>query len=78
VVAADGQGAASPRTVSAATAGSVNAVTRERYLDDGYKSATVRHSTKAVLRSFYDYWIEVELDTVELRRPPHSGLTEPR
>jgi len=47
-----------PRTKSAVTAGRVNPVTRKRYLDDRYAVRTVRHSN-AVLRSFYDYWIEL-------------------
>ena len=47
----------SPRTVSAATAGTVNPVTRKRYLGDGYEPRTMRHSN-AVLRSFYEFWIE--------------------
>jgi integrase len=45
------------RTVSAATAGTVNPITRKRYLDDRYQPRTVRHSN-AVLRDFYDFWIE--------------------
>lgn len=47
----------SPRTRSAAAAGRVNPVTRKRHLGDGYQPRTVRHSN-AVLRSFYDFWIE--------------------
>jgi integrase len=47
----------SPRTRSAATAGTVNPITRKRYLDDNYEARTVRHSN-AVLRSFYEFWIE--------------------
>ena len=47
----------SPRTASAARAGTVNAVTRRRYLGDQYEPRTVRHGN-AVLRSFYEYWIE--------------------
>ncbi|MGH3492344.1 MAG: tyrosine-type recombinase/integrase [Pseudonocardiaceae bacterium] len=46
------------RTVSARTAGTVNPVTRKRYLGDGYTARTVRHSN-AVLRSFYGYWVEL-------------------
>lgn len=45
------------RTTSLATAGTVNPVTRKPYLDDRYRARTVRHS-KAVLRSFYDFWID--------------------
>jgi integrase/recombinase XerD len=46
------------RTVSAATAGQVNPVTRKPYPGDRYQPRTVRHSN-AVLRSFYDFWIEL-------------------
>ncbi len=46
------------RTASARTAGTINPVTRKRNLDDRYTARTVRHSN-AVLRSFYDYWLEV-------------------
>ena len=45
------------RTVSAATAGTVNPVTRKQYPSDRYGPATIAHSN-AVLRSFYDFWIE--------------------
>ena len=48
----------SPRTASSATAGTVSAVTRKRYLGDQYEPRTVRHGN-AVLRSFYEYWIEL-------------------
>ena len=48
----------SARTGSAATAGTINAVTRKRYLGDQYEPRTVRHGN-AVLRSFYEYWIEL-------------------
>ncbi|TQC42989.1 site-specific integrase [Rhodococcus sp. WS4] len=48
----------SPRTVSAATAGTVNPITRKQYLDDKYKPNTTRHSN-AVVRSFYEFWIEL-------------------
>jgi integrase/recombinase XerD len=34
-----------------------NLVTRKQYLGDGYQPRTIRHNN-AVLRSFYDYWIE--------------------
>jgi integrase len=47
-----------PRTVSAATAGTVNQVTGKQYVDDRYQPRTVRHSN-AVLRSFYEFWIEL-------------------
>jgi integrase/recombinase XerD len=45
------------RTVSAATAGRVNPVTRKRHLGDAYEPRTIRHSN-AVIRSFYEFWIE--------------------
>ncbi|WIN00038.1 site-specific integrase [Actinoplanes oblitus] len=45
------------RVASAATAGTVNPVTRKEHLGDQYKPRTVRHSN-AVLRAFYEYWIE--------------------
>jgi integrase/recombinase XerD len=48
----------SPRTASAATAGTVNPITRKQYLDDKYKPNTTRHSN-AVVRSFYEFWIEL-------------------
>ncbi len=35
----------------------VNPVTRKRYLDDKYRPRTIRHNN-AVLRCFYEYWIE--------------------
>ena len=37
--------------------GSVNPITGKQYLDDRYKPRTIRHSN-AVLRSFYEFWIE--------------------
>lgn len=46
------------RTVSASTAGTVNAVTRKQYLDDGYQPRTIRHSN-AVIRSFYVFWLDL-------------------
>lgn len=45
------------RTGSARTAGTINPITRKSYLDDRYKPRTTRHSN-AVLRSFYEFWIE--------------------
>jgi integrase/recombinase XerD len=75
-----------PRTKSAALAGQVNPVTRKRHLDDSYQPRTVRHSN-AVLRSFYDYWIElgegplvnpVPRDRARGRRPnAHHNPMEP-
>ncbi|MGH3610104.1 MAG: tyrosine-type recombinase/integrase [Pseudonocardiaceae bacterium] len=47
----------SPRTVSARTAGTINPITRKRHLDDDYGPRTIQHSN-AVVRSFYDYWVE--------------------
>ncbi|EKT79050.1 phage integrase family protein [Rhodococcus opacus M213] len=48
----------SPRTKSLATAGTINPITRKRYLDDNYAIRTIRHSN-AVVRAFYGYWIEI-------------------
>lgn len=45
------------RTRSAATAGTVNPITRKPHLDDRYQPRTVRHSN-AVVRAFYEFWIE--------------------
>lgn len=45
------------RTASAATAGTINPVTKKAYLDDRYKPRTIRHSN-AVLRSFYEFWVD--------------------
>jgi integrase/recombinase XerD len=47
-----------PRTRSAATAGRVNPITRKPYPGDRYEARTIRHSN-AVLRSFYEFWIEM-------------------
>ena len=49
---------AAARTTSSATAGTINPVTGKRHLGDLYEPRTVRHSN-AVLRTFYDYWIEI-------------------
>jgi integrase/recombinase XerD len=46
------------RTTSAATAGTINPVTRKKHLDNRYQVRTLRHSN-AVLRTFYEYWIEL-------------------
>jgi integrase len=46
------------RTESAPMAGRVNPVTRKRHQDDNYTARTVRHSN-AVLRSFYEYGIDM-------------------
>ena len=45
------------RTKSVATLGTVNTITRKRYLDDRYCARTIRHSN-AVVRAFYEFWIE--------------------
>jgi integrase/recombinase XerD len=47
----------SKRTKSAATAGTINPVTRKRHLSDLYTPNTIRHSN-AVVRAFYEFWIE--------------------
>ncbi len=74
----------SARTASAATAGTVNPVTRKRSLDDQYKPTTVQHSN-AVLRTFYEFWIELGegplINPVQLdrrgRRHAHHNPLEP-
>lgn len=76
----------SPRTTSASTAGTINAVTRKRHLGDRYEARTIRHNN-AVLRSFYEFWIErgegplinpVRLDRGERGRPnAHHNPLEP-
>jgi integrase/recombinase XerD len=66
----------SPRTVSASTAGTINPVTRKRHLGDGYEARTIRHNN-AVLRSFYEFWIELGagplINPVRLDRGRHGG-----
>ncbi|MGH3692886.1 MAG: tyrosine-type recombinase/integrase [Pseudonocardiaceae bacterium] len=47
----------SARTASVATTGTVNPVTRKKYLGDKYEVTTVRHSN-AVVRAFYEFWVE--------------------
>lgn len=68
------------RTTSAATAGTVNPITRKRYLGDEYAARTVRHNN-AVVRAFYQFWIEqgagpllnpVPLDGSRHRGRPHA------
>ncbi|MGW2425579.1 tyrosine-type recombinase/integrase [Streptomyces sp. NPDC001709] len=76
----------SARTHSAAIAGTTNPITKKTYLDDRYKPRTIRHSN-AVLRSFYDFWIEtgggplvnpVPLARSDRRRPhAHHNPLEP-
>lgn len=74
-----------PRTVSAVTAGAVNAVTRKRHLGDGYEARTIRHNN-AVVRSFYEFWIDrgggplinpVRLDRQYRRPHAHHNPLEP-
>ncbi|MDN5919903.1 MAG: tyrosine-type recombinase/integrase [Pseudonocardia sp.] len=74
-----------PRTGSAATAGTMNPVTGKRHLGDEYETRTVRHSN-AVLRSFYEYWLEIGagplVNPVALKRGPgrphaHHNPLEP-
>lgn len=48
------------RTGSKSTAGMVNPVTGKRDLGDRYGARTIRHSN-AVIRAFYEYWIELGL-----------------
>jgi integrase len=68
------------RTGSAATAGTINPITRKRHPGDQYEPRTVRHSN-AVVRSFYQFWIElgagplinpVQLDRRHRGRRPHA------
>lgn len=75
----------SARTRSLATAGTVNPLTRKRYLDDRYAARTIRHSN-AVVRSFYEFWIEIGegplLNPVPVagsdrRANPHHNPLEP-
>jgi integrase len=77
---------AASRTVSAVTVGTTNPITKKPYLDHRYKPRTIRHSN-AVLRSFYDFWIEsgsgplitpVPLARSDKRRPhAHHNPLEP-
>jgi integrase/recombinase XerD len=76
------------RTASAATAGTINPITRKRHLGDQYEPRTIRHSN-AVIRAFYEYWIEdvqegplinpVQLDRRHRSRRPnaHHNPLEP-
>lgn len=67
------------RTVSTATAGTINPITKKPYLDDRCKPRTIRHSN-AVIRSFCTFWIEASegplINPVPLarseRRRPHT------
>lgn len=48
---------AGQRTVTAATAGRVNPITRKPYPGDGYALRTIRHNN-AVVRAFYEFFLE--------------------
>jgi integrase/recombinase XerD len=48
------------RSRSRSTAGMVNPITGKRSLGDRYGARTIRHSN-AVIRAFYEYWIELGL-----------------
>ena len=76
---------AAHRTLSAATAGQINPITRKQHLGDQYSPAMIQHSN-AVLRSFYDYWIErgdgplinpVQLDRRNKRPHSHHNPLDP-
>lgn len=62
-----------PRTASAATAGTTNQVTGKRYLDDHYAPRTIRHGN-AVISSFYEFWAEQGIGPVvnPVARDPHG------
>jgi site-specific recombinase XerD len=66
----------SKRTKSAATAGTINPVTRKRHLNDQYTPNTIRHSN-AVVRAFYEFWIEAGggplINPVQLARRGHRA-----
>lgn len=47
-----------PRTKSAATAGTINPITGKRYPGDRYEPTVIAHSN-SVIRSFYEFWIEL-------------------
>lgn len=73
------------RTESARTVGQINPVTRKQHLGDHYSPAMIQHSN-AVLRSFYDYWIDrgdgplinpVQLDRRNKRPHSHHNPLEP-
>lgn len=75
----------SSRTGSKATAGAVNPITGKRALDDRYAARTIRHSN-AVIRAFYEYWIELgqgplinpmPLDHRGQRANAHHNPTDP-
>ncbi|MFI6030841.1 tyrosine-type recombinase/integrase [Amycolatopsis magusensis] len=57
--------------------GAVNPITRKRLLDQRYQPRTVRHSN-AVVRSFYEYWIDEEtgplINPVQLARGRLGGV----
>lgn len=56
--------------MSAATAATVNPITRKRHLGDGYEPRTIRHSN-AVVRAFYGIWIE------DIREAPLTNPVQP-
>lgn len=73
------------RSRSRSTAGMVNPVTGKRALGDRYGARTIRHSN-AVIRAFYEYWIErgggplvnpMPLDLRGRRANAHHDPTEP-
>ena len=73
------------RSRSRSTAGMVNPVTGKRALGDRYGARTIRHSN-AVIRAFYEYWIErgggplvnpMPLDPRGRRANAHHDPTEP-
>jgi integrase len=75
-----------PRSISIATAGTINPITRKRHLGDQYAPRTVRHSN-AVIRAFYKYWIDdvgagplinpVQIDRRGRRPNAHHNPLEP-
>jgi integrase len=68
----------SARTDSLATVGTINPVTRKRHLGDRYEPRTVRHCN-AVLRTFYQFWIDVGAGPVVNPVPfdRRHGVTRP-
>jgi hypothetical protein len=65
------------RTASASHVGTINPVTGKRHLDDGYQPRTVRHNN-AVLRSFYEFWLERgEGPVINPVRPGRAGTRRP-
>jgi integrase len=65
------------RTASASRVGTINPVTGKRHLDDGYQPRTVRYNN-AVLRSFYEFWLECgEGPVINPVRPGRAGTRRP-